>query len=297
MAVELDHADGSHDLGEVTTWDDSWWLVVDTALETGWAPVDELDGSLGLDGGDSGVDILGDDITSEHEAAGHVLSVSWVALSHHGGGLEGGVGDLGNGELLVVGLLGGDDGSVRGEHEMDTGVGDEVGLELGHIDVEGTIESEGGSEGGDNLRDESVEVGVGRSLNIEVSSADIVDGLVVEHNGDIGVLKEGVSGEDGVVWLNDGGGDLRGWVDGESELGLLTVIDGESLEEEGSETGTGTTTDGVEDKESLETSALIGELSDSVEAEVNNLLTDGVVTTGEVVSGIFLTGDELLWVE
>jgi len=38
--------------------------------------------------------------------------VAGVALGHHGGGLEGGVGDLGNGELLVVGLLGGDDGSV-----------------------------------------------------------------------------------------------------------------------------------------------------------------------------------------
>ena len=29
---------------------------------------------------------------------------------------------------------------------MDSGVGDEVGLELGNIDVQGTIESEGGSE-------------------------------------------------------------------------------------------------------------------------------------------------------
>merc|ERR1712045_49841 len=250
-----DHADGAHDLGEVTTWDNSGWLVVDTALEASWAPVDELDGPLGLDGSNGGVDILGDDITTEHEAAGHVLSVTGVALGHHGGGLEGGVGDLGDGELLVVSLLSGDDWGVGGEHEMDTWVGHEVGLELGHIDVEGTIESEGGSEGGDNLGDESVQVGVGGSLNIEVSSADIVDGLVVEHNGDIGVLKKGVSGEDGVVWLNDGGGDLRGWVDGESELGLLTVIDGEYLEEEGSETGTGTTTDGVEDKESLETSA------------------------------------------
>ena len=83
-----DHADGSHDLGEITTWDDGWWLVVDTALEAGWAPVDELDGSLGLDGGDSGVDILGDDITSVHEAASHVLSVAGIALGHHGGGLE-----------------------------------------------------------------------------------------------------------------------------------------------------------------------------------------------------------------
>ena len=180
---------------------------------------------------------------------------------------------------------------------MDTWVWDEVGLELGHINVEGTIESEGGSEGGDNLRDESVEVSVGGALNIEVSSADIVDGLVVEHDGDIGVLEEGVSGEDGVVWLNNGGGDLRGWVDGEAELGLLAVIDGESLEEEGSETGTGTSTDGVEDEEALETSALIGELSDSVEAEINDLLTNGVVTSGEVVGSIFFTGDKLLWME
>ena len=180
---------------------------------------------------------------------------------------------------------------------MDSGVGDEVGLELGNIDVQGTIESEGGSERGDNLSNESVQVGVGGSLNVEVTSADIVDSLVVEHNGNIGVLKEGVGGEHGVVGLNDGGGDLRGGVDGEAELGLLAVVDGESLEEEGTETGAGTTTNGVEDEEALETSALIGELADSVEAEVNNLLTNGVVTTGEVVGGILLTGDELLGVE
>jgi len=197
----------------------------------------------------------------------------------------------------VVSLLGRDDGSIRGKHEMDSGVGDEVGLELGDIDVEGTIESEGGSERGDNLSNKSVQVGVGWSLNIEVSSADIVDGLVVDHDGDIGVLKEGVGGEHGVVWLNNGGRDLRGWEDGESELGFLTVVHGESLEEERSESGSGTSTDGVEDEETLETSALIGELSDSVEAEIDDLLTDGVVSSGEVVGGVFLSGDELLGVE
>jgi len=170
-------------------------------------------------------------------------------------------------------------------------------LELSDIDVEGTIESEGGSEGRDHLGNESVQVGVSGSLDIEVTAADIVDGLVVEHDGDIGVLEEGVGGEHGVVGLNDGGGDLGGWVDGEAELGLLAVINGESLEEEGTETGTGTTTDGVEDEEALETSALISELTDSVEAEINDFLTNGVVTTGEVVGGVFLTGDELFGVE
>jgi len=292
-----DHAHGAHNLGEVTTGDDGRGLVVDTALEASGAPVDELDGSLGLDGGNSGVDILGDDITSVHEAAGHVLAVAGVALGHHGCGLERGVGDLGHGELLVVGLLSGDDGSVGGQHKMDTGVGHQVSLELSDIDVEGTIESEGGSQGRDDLADQTVKVGVGGALNVEVTAADVVDGLVVEHDGDVGVLKEGVGGEHGVVGLNDGGGDLGGGVHGEAELGLLAVVDGESLEEERSETGAGTATNGVEDEEALETSALIGELSDSVEAEVDDLLTDGVVTTGKVVSGVLLAGDELLGVE
>jgi hypothetical protein len=292
-----DHADSSHDLGEITTWNDGWWLIVDTTLETGWAPVNELDGSLGLDGGDSGVDILWDDITSVHEAACHVLSVSWIALGHHSGWLEGGVGDLGDGELLVISFLGRDDWGVGRKHEMDSWVWHQVSLEFGDIDVKGTIESKGGSEGGDNLSDESVQVSIGWSLNVEVSSRDIIDGLVIEDNGDIGVLKEGVGGEDGVVWLNNGGGNLWGWVDGETELGFLTIIDGESFEEEGSETGTGTTTDSLEDKETLETSALIGELSDSIEAEIDDLFTDGIMSSGEVVGSIFFTGDELLWME
>ena len=292
-----DHAAGSHDLGEITTWKNGWWLIVDSALETGWAPVDELNGSLGLDGGNSGVDVLWNDITSVHEAASHVLSVSWVALGHHGSWLEGRVGDLSDGELLVVSLLGRDDWSIGGKHEVDSWVWHQVGLELSDIDVEGTIESEGSGQRRDNLSDESVQVGVGWSLDIEVSSADIIDGLVIKDNGDIGVLEKRVSGEDGVVWLNNGSGNLWGWVDGETELGLLSVVDGKSLEKERSETGSGTSTDGVEDEETLETSALIGKLSDSIEAEIDDFLTNGIMSSGEVVGGVFLSGDELLWME
>ena len=47
----------------------------------------------------------------------------------------------------------------------------------------------------------------------------------------------------------------------------------------------------------METSALISELSDSVEAEIDDFFTNGVVTTSEVVGGILLTRDELFWVE
>jgi len=147
------------------------------------------------------------------------------------------------------------------------------------------------------LSNESVQVGISGSFDIELSSADIVDSFVIKHNSNISMFKERVSGQDGVVRFNDGSGDLGRGIDGETELGLLAVIDGESFEEEGSETGTSTTTDGVEDHETLETSTVISELSDSVECKVDDFFTNGVVTSGEVVGSIFLTGDQLFRVE
>ena len=180
---------------------------------------------------------------------------------------------------------------------MDSGVGHQVGLEFSHIDVQGTIESEGGSQGRDDLGDESVQVGVGGSLNVQVSSADIVDGFVIEHNGNISVFQEGVGGEHGVVRLDHSGGDLGGGVHGESELGLLSVVDGESFEKKGSQSRSSSSSHGVEDQEALESGTLVSELSDSVQAEIDDFLSNGVVSSGEVVGSVFLSGDELLRVE
>merc|ERR1712023_121558 len=61
-----DHTASTLDLGKVTTRHNSWWLVVDTALEASWAPVDELDGTLGLDGGNGSVHVLGDNVSTVH---------------------------------------------------------------------------------------------------------------------------------------------------------------------------------------------------------------------------------------
>jgi hypothetical protein len=140
------HAHGTLDLGQVTSWDDGRWLVVNTDLEASWAPVDELDGSLGLDGGNGSVNILWHNITTVEHAARHVFAVTWIALDHLVGWLEAHVGDLGNGELLVVGLLGGDDWSVGGQREVDTWVWHKVGLELSQINVKCTVESKGGGD-------------------------------------------------------------------------------------------------------------------------------------------------------
>lgn len=147
------------------------------------------------------------------------------------------------------------------------------------------------------LSNEAVQVLVVGSLETEVSAAEVVDGLVVDHEGAVGVLEGGVGGEDGVVGLDDGGGSLGSRVDTELQLALLAIVDGETLHEESTETRTGTTTEGVEDEEALETNAVIGDAANLVEDAVDELLSDGVVTTSIVVGSILLASDHHLRVE
>ncbi len=58
------------------------------------------------------------------------------------------------------------------------------------------------------MTDEAVEVGVGGPLDVQVPAADVIDGLIVDHEGAVGVLQGRVGGQDGVVGLDDGGGHL-----------------------------------------------------------------------------------------
>ena len=182
------HADSSHDFGEVTSGDHSGGLIIDTNFETSRAPVNELNGSLGFNGSNGGIDIFGDHITSVEHRASHVFTMSGVTFGHHGSGFEGRVGNFSHRELFVISFLGGNDRRVRGQHEVDTRIRHQVSLEFGDIHVKGTIKSQRGSQGRDDLGNESVQVGVSGSFNIQLSSADIIDGFVIEDNSDISMF-------------------------------------------------------------------------------------------------------------
>ena len=155
----------------------------------------------------------------------------------------------------------------------------------------------GRQRGQHTLSNQTVQVLVVGALNAKVPSADVVDGLVVDHEAAVGVLERRVRGEDRVVWLDDRCGDLGRWVDAELELALLAIVDRQTLHEQGAKTGTGSTAERVEDEETLQTGAVVGNAADLVEDLVNELLADGVVATGVVVRGILLAGDHLLRVE
>ncbi len=136
----------------------------------------------------------------------------------------------------MVGFLGRNDWSIRTQHKVDSWVRNQVGLELSHVDIEGSVESQRSGQGRDDLGNQSVKVSVGWSFNVQVSSADIIDGLVIQHDSDVGVFQQRVSRKNGVVWFNNCSGDLRGRIDSESQFGFLSVINRKSFQEQRSKT-------------------------------------------------------------
>ena len=193
----------------------------------------------------------------------------------------------------MVGFLGRDNWGVGGKHKVDTWVWHQVGLELSDIDVKGTIESKGGSQGRDNLGNDSVEVGVGWSLDVKVSSANIINSFVVDHEGTVRVFQGSMSGQNGVVGLNNSGGYLGCWVDGEFKLGFLAVVDRQAFHQKGGESRSSSSTERVENEKSLKSSTVISQLAYTVKNQINDFLSNGVMTTSIIVGSIFLSSDQL----
>ena len=153
--------------------------------------------------------------------------------------------------------------------DMKPGVRHKVSLKLCQINVESPVKAERGRDGGHHLvialsaarmfktisikQNEAtlllsylayqpVQVGIAGPLNVEVPPADVVDGLVVNHEGTVGMLQSGMSSEDSIVRLNNSGGHLRSGVDGELQFGFLSVVHGKTLHHQSSESRSGAST-------------------------------------------------------
>lgn len=149
------------------------------------------------------------------------------------------------------------DGGVADQRVVDTRVRDQVRLELVEVDIESAIEAQRRSDGRDDLRNQAVEVLIARPGNVQIPAANVEHGLVINQEGAVRVLDGAVGGKDSVVWLDDRRRETRRRVDGELQLALLAVIGRQTLEEEGTKTGTSTTTERVEDEEALEGLAVV----------------------------------------
>ena len=76
-----------------------------------------------------------------------------------------------------------------------------------------TSKSERSSNGRHDLTDQTVQIGVSWSLNVQILLADIINCFVVKEKTASGMLKCRVSGMDSVVWLDYCSANLRSGVD------------------------------------------------------------------------------------
>ena len=163
--------------------------------------------------------------------------------------------------------------------------------------VELTGETQAGGHTGHDGRDEVVQVAVAGVGELEGAHADVVQSLVVDTEGLVGVLDQLVDGEGGVVGLDDGVRDLGGGHDGEGGHHAVGELLADLGDEKRTHTGTGTTTERVGDLETLEAVAALGLATDDVEDLVDELGTLSVVTLGPVVASTGLTEDEVVGAE
>jgi len=180
---------------------------------------------------------------------------------------------------------------------VNTREGNQISLEFVQVDVQAAIETEGGSDTRHDLSDQPVEVGEAGGRNTKVLLADIVNCFVINHERAVGVFESGMCREHGVVGLNNGVGHLGCGVYAEFEFGFFAVVGSETVKEKSTESGTSSTTKCMEDKEALETRAVVRKASNLVSNGVNDFLADSVMTTSIIARSILLAGDQGFGVE
>jgi len=268
--------------------------VTDGGLDIVGDPFDEVAAVLVLYVQHLLINLLHGHTSSEHSSHGQVSAVSGVAGSHHVLGIEHLGGELGDGQSSVLLRTSAGQRSKSGDEEVETGEGNHIDCEFPEISVQLAREPQAGGDTRHGGGDEMVKISISGGGQFQGSETDIVESLVVNGEGLIGVLYQLVDREGGVVRLDNCVGDLGGRYYGESSHDPVGVFLTDLGDKEGSHSGSSSTTKRVGQLESLKTVAAFSFLSDYVKDRVDELSSLGVVSLGPVVSSSRLSENEVV---
>lgn len=169
--------------------------------------------------------------------------------------------------------------------------------ELAEIRIQLAWETQAGRDAGHDEGDELVEIVVSGRLEFERAEADVIEGLVVNAEGLVGVLDKLVHGERCIVRLDNCVGHFWRWHHREGRHHTVGVLFTDLGDEQRTHTSAGTTAERVGDLESLQHVTVFGLFADDVHDRVHELGALGVVALGPVVAGTALAKDKVVRAE
>ena len=86
--------------------------------------------------------------------------------------------------------------------------------------------------------------------------------------------------QDRVVRFDDRSGQLRSRIHAKLQFRLLAIVRGETFHQQGTKPGTSSTSEGAENEETLKSGTIIRQPANRLHNGVDELLSDGVMTTG-----------------
>jgi len=274
-----------------------WWNIAHGGFDVIWDPFDEVGAVLVLDVKHLLIDFFRGHASSEHGGSGQVSAVARIGSAHHVLSVEHLLGKLWDGKSTVLLGTARSQRSESSHEEVETWEWDEVDGEFSEVGVQLTRESEAASDARHSSGDEVVQVTVGWRGKLQGSEANVIQSFVINDHNFISIFDELVDGEGGVVWLDDGVGDLWRWEDREGAHHSVGVFLADFGDEKSSHSGSSSSSEGVGDLESLKAVTSFGFLADDVKDGVNQFSTFGVVAFCPVVSGSGLSEDEVVWSE
>jgi len=183
------------------------------------------------------------------------------------------------------------------QEEVETRERNHVNGKLSKIAVQLSRESEGAGSSGDSIGNQVVQVTVSGVSKLQGAEANIVKSFVIKSVTLVGVLNKLVDGESGVVRFDDSVGNLGGGNNTVCADDTVRVFFLDLGDKKSSHTGSGTSSHGVGDLETLKDVAVFGFLADAFHDAVDEFSSLGVVTLSPVISGSTLSEDEVVGAE
>lgn len=271
-----------------------WCDIANRGLDVVGDPLNEVLRVSGLDEEHLVVNVLGLNLSSEHSGSGEVSSVLGVSGSHHVSSVEHLLSQLSDGHGSVGLVVGRCERSESDKEEVETREWNKVDSELAEIGVELSRETEAASDTAHDGGHEVVEISVSGSGELQGLEADFVQGFVINAEDLIGVFNKLVNREGGIVGFDDGVRDLWGWNDGECAHHLIRELFLDLSDEQGTHTGSSSSSERVADLESLEAVSAFSFLANDIEDGLDELSSFCVVSLGPVVTSTILSKDEVV---